>query len=66
MSKKTDTVTVKFERAHGHAGVVIARGAVVELPEFWANKYIAAGLAVPAEPKAKAKAQKKPTQTKTK
>lgn len=45
MAQKTIKVRMKVSWGHPTNGGIIRAGAVVELPEFWANKFIADGTA---------------------
>ena len=45
MANKSIKVRMKVSRGNPSGGAIIRAGAVVELPEFWASKFIADGTA---------------------
>lgn len=56
---ETKKVRMLVSRGNPTSGVIIRSGAVVELPAFWAEKFIAEGAAVEETPSAESAKPKK-------
>ena len=54
-----ETKKLRFQTPRGYNGAIIARGALIDVAEPWASRFIADGTAVEESPKA-AKAEKEP------